>query len=44
MIRSNDKQLLNMMILEILREYTDKDHRLQQNEILDLLEDIHFVW
>lgn len=27
-----------MMILEILREYTDKDHRLEQNEIIDLLD------
>lgn len=38
MIRLNDKQLLNMMILEILREYTDKNHRLEQNEIIDLLD------
>lgn len=38
MIRSNDKLFLNMMILEILQEYTDKDHRLQQNEILSLLD------
>lgn len=38
MIRSNDKQLLNMMILEILEQYTDKDHRLEQNEIIDLLD------
>lgn len=38
MIRSSDKLLLNMMILEILQQYTDKNHRLLQDEILDLLE------
>lgn len=37
MIQSDDKQLLNMMILEVLQQYTDKDHRLQQAEILTLL-------
>lgn len=38
MIKSSDKQLLNMMILEILQRYTDREHRLQQNEIIDLLD------
>ena len=33
-----DKKLLNMLILEILEQYTDSDHRLTQLEIVDLLE------
>ena len=32
-----DKKALNMLILDILKEYTDKDHRLKQEEIIDLL-------
>ena len=33
-----DKKALNMLILEILEQYTDRDHRLTQQEIVDLLE------
>ena len=33
-----DKKTLNMLILEILEQYTDSDHPLTQMEIVDLLE------
>ena len=33
-----DKKALNMMILEVLEQYTDRDHRLTQQKIVDLLE------
>ena len=33
-----DKKSLNLLILEILEQYTDNDHRLTQLEIVDLLE------
>ena len=33
-----DKKALNMLILEILEQYTDSDHRLTQQKIVDLLE------
>lgn len=33
----DNKKMLNMLILEILKEYTDADHRLTQQEIIDLL-------
>ena len=33
-----DKKALNMLILEILEQYTDSDHPLTQMEIVDLLE------
>ncbi len=33
----NNKKMLNMLILEILKKYTDADHRLTQQEIIDLL-------
>ena len=33
-----DKKFLNMLILEILEQHTDSDHRLTQLEIVDLLE------
>ena len=33
-----DKKALNMMILEVLEQYTDSDHRLTQQKIVDLLE------
>lgn len=33
-----DKKVLNMMILEVLEQYTDRDHRLTQQKIVDLLE------
>ena len=31
------KKMLNMLILEILKEYTDAEHLLTQQEIIDLL-------
>ena len=33
----DNKKMLNMLILEILKDYTDADHRLTQQEIIDLL-------
>lgn len=33
-----DKKVLNLLILEILEQYTDSEHRLTQLEIVDLLE------
>ena len=33
----DNKKMLNMLILEILKEYTDTEHRLTQQEIIDLL-------
>lgn len=33
----DNKKMLNMLILEILKNYTDADHRLTQQEIIDLL-------
>ena len=33
----DNKKMLNMLILEILKKYTDADHRLTQQEIIDLL-------
>ena len=38
MYETNGKKMLNMMILEILKEYSDREHGLQQQEIIDLLE------
>ena len=32
------KKLLIMNILDILRKYTDENHRLSQNDILEILE------
>lgn len=32
------KKFLNMLILEILEQHTDSDHRLTQKKIVDLLE------
>lgn len=32
-----DKKVLNMMILEVLEQYTDSDHRLTQQKIVELL-------
>lgn len=43
MIRSGDIRLLNMMILEILQQYTDQNHRLGQSEILSLLQENYGV-
>ena len=31
------KRMLNFLILDILKEYSDEDHRLTQQEILRLL-------
>ncbi|WP_458457373.1 hypothetical protein [Pseudobutyrivibrio sp.] len=31
------KKMLNMFILDILREYSDSEHRLLQQDIIDLL-------
>ena len=33
----DNKKMLNMLILEVLKEYTDAEHRLTQQEIIDLL-------
>jgi len=35
--RNGNKKMLNMMILEILQEYSDSEHRLTQAEIIRLL-------
>lgn len=32
-----DKHMVNMLILKILQDYTDADHRLNQKDILDIL-------
>ena len=37
------KKLLIMNILDILRKYTDENHRLGQNEIVEILERAPFV-
>lgn len=37
MYGTGTKKMLNMLILDILREYSDKDHRLLQQDIIDLL-------
>ena len=34
---ANNKKMINMLILDILKEYTDSEHRLTQQEIIDLL-------
>ena len=38
-----DKKSLNMLILEILKQYSDSDHRLTQMEIVDLLKNDYDV-
>ena len=38
MYATGNKKMLNMLILEILRKYTDEDHALTQQEILKLLD------
>ncbi len=38
MYATGNKKMLNMLILEILREYTDENHSLTQQEIIKLLE------
>lgn len=38
MYATGNKKMLNMLILEILRVYTDEDHALSQQDIIKLLE------
>ena len=38
MYGTGTKKMLNMLILDVLREYSDEDHRLKQQEIIDLLD------
>ena len=38
MYGTGTKKMLNMLILDILREYSDSEHRLLQQDIIDLLE------
>ncbi len=38
MYGTGTKKMLNMLILDILKEYSDKEHRLLQQDIIDLLE------
>ena len=38
MFGTGTKKMLNMMMLDILKEYTDAEHRLRQKDIIDLLE------
>ena len=37
MYATGNKKMLNMLILDILKEYSDQDHRLTQQEIIRLL-------
>ena len=37
MYATGNKKMLNMLILEILREYSDDDHHLTQQDIIRLL-------
>ena len=37
MYGTGTKKMLNMLILDILKEYSDCDHRLLQQDIIDLL-------
>lgn len=38
MFGTGTKKMLNMLILEILREHSDSEHRLKQQDIIDMLE------
>ena len=38
MFGTGTKKMLNMLILDILKEYSDSEHRLLQQDIIDLLE------
>ena len=38
MYGTGTKKMLNMLILDILKEYSDKEHRLLQQDIIDLLD------
>ena len=50
MYDTGTKKMLNMLILDILREYSDEEHRLLQQDIIDLLdskwrtEEWHVKW
>lgn len=37
MYATGNKKMLNMLILDILKEYSDADHKLTQQEIIRLL-------
>lgn len=37
MYATGNKKMLNMLILEILTQYSDMEHRLTQQEIINLL-------
>lgn len=37
MYATGNKKMLNMLILEILKEYSDQEHRLTQQKIIRLL-------
>ena len=37
MYGTGSKKMLNMMILDILKEYSDENHRLTQQEIIRLI-------
>ena len=37
MYTKQPKKMLTMNILDILKRYTDEDHRLSQKEIMDIL-------
>lgn len=41
MYATGNKKMLNMLILELLKEYSDSDHRLTQQEIIRLLK-VHY--
>lgn len=38
MYATGNKKMLNMLILQILRDYTDEEHSLTQQEIIKLLD------
>ena len=47
MYATGNKKMLNMLILDILKEYSDENHRLTQQEIIRLLKanwDMKFQW
>ena len=37
MFATGNQKMLNMLILDILKEYSDEDHRLTQQDIIRLL-------
>lgn len=37
MFGTGTKKMLNMMMLDILKEYSDIEHRLRQKDIIELL-------